>query len=710
LSIRSWKVFQEGYSRLDEAPVSSLDSLSNAIKNAIGKLIGVPVVDRKAIEELVKDLQRALLVADVNAEIVLKISEKIRDRSLKTKTPPGISKKDQVVKIVYEELVGLLGEKQEKLRIAKKPYLIMVVGIQGSGKCVAGDTTIPLANGTVLSARDLYQGVLAARSEQKTDDGYFIDTKGLDLKVYSVDMETLKIKEREVSRLWRLNSPPLLVEVNVDLGKSRSIVTTLEHPFYSLSRNEIAQIPAAHLKRGTYIMVPPALPSPAAPRSIGALSKPASRREGGQAPGSSQRELATSYCARQQTIPTWENDAAQDSAAPESQILLTAPALIDPGSKKSLEAMTLSDVFWARVARVQIIAPTEPFVYDLTVPKDHNFLTEAAVVHNTTTVAKLANYLQKEGHRPGVVCTDTFRPAAYAQLQQLLAGTDTAVYGETDSGDAVRIARNGLKSMHEQGRDVIVFDTAGRHKDQESLMKEMKQLEREIRPDEVMLVLDGGIGQQAGPQAAAFHKATPLGSIIVTKLDTSARGGGAISAVSSTGARIRFLGVGERIDDLETFVPSGFVGRLLGMGDLDGLLEKVRLAEMELSKETAQSIVTGEFTLEDMVSQFKEMRKLGPLRKIVSKLPIPGLPNIPPDQMDKAEEELSKWLVIVQSMTPDEKKKPRIIDSSRARRIARGSGVMERDVKNLVKQYNMARRLMKAWRRRPGVLPKRVRG
>jgi len=242
------------------------------------------------------------------------------------------------------------------------------------------------------------------------------------------------------------------------------------------------------------------------------------------------------------------------------------------------------------------------------------------------------------------------------------------------------------------------------------LMKEMKQLERELRPNEVILVLDGGIGQQAGPQAAAFHKATRVGSIIVTKLDTSARGGGAISAVASTGAKIRFMGVGERIDDLETFVPSRFVGRLLGMGDIEGLLERVRLAELELSKETAQAIMTGDFTLEDMVSQFKEMRKLGPLRKIVSKLPIPGLPNIPSDQMDKAEEQLGKWMVIVQSMTPEEKRKPRTINSSRARRIARGSGVTEKDVKNLLKQYNMARRLMKAWRRKPGILPKRVRG
>jgi len=612
--------------------------------------------------------------------------------------------------------------------------LIMVVGIQGSGKCVGGDTEIPLADGTIFPARDLYQHIRAVRNEKKTDDGYFIDTKGLGLKVHSVNTETHEVEEREFSKIWRLKSPPLLVEVHMRAGRSRSIVTTPEHPFYSLSRNEIVQTPAAVLKRGTYIMVPRTFPNRVGPRhrshrSKGHLPervpfKATADRETGttanggphpgiremcQAPRSSERRLATAPPAQQAMEPTWEEGPGHASTASSSQILLTAGGTIDPELKEPIEAVAQPDISWARVTRVKLIAPTEPFVYDLTVPKHHNFVTKAAVVHNTTTVAKLANYLQKDGYKPGVVCTDTFRPAAYTQLQQLLAGTTTPVYGEPDFNDAVKIARNGLKSMHDQGRDVIVVDTAGRHKDQESLMKEMKQLEREIKPDQVILVLDGGIGQQAGPQAAAFHKATPLGSIIVTKLDTSARGGGAISAVSSTGATIRFLGVGERIDDLETFVPSRFVGRLLGMGDLEGLLERVRLAELELSKEAAQSIVTGEFTLEEMVSQFKEMRKLGPLRKIIGKLPIPGLPNIPPDQMDKAEEQLSKWLVIVQSMTAEEKKRPRTINSSRARRIARGSGVMERDVKNLLKQYNMARRLMKAWRRKPGVLPKRVR-
>ncbi len=661
--------------------MSSLESLSSAIRNAINKLIGAPVVDRKAVEELVKGLQRALLIADVNAELVLKISENIREKALRTKTPPGISKKDQVVKIVYEELVRLLGEKQEELKIPKKPYLIMVVGIQGSGKCVAGDTAIPLTNGTISSARKLYQEAHALRSEQKTDDGYFIDAKGLNLKVYSVDTETLKIEEREVSRIWRLKSPPLLVKAHVGFGKSRSIVTTPEHPFYSISQGEMVQVPAAYLKTGMYIMVPrrPIV------QSI-VLSKPVLRRK--------------------KETPI----AVQASTTSTSQVLLTAAHSTHQALQKPLEVVGRSDISWERVARVQLITSREPFVYDLTVPKNLNFVTEVAVVHNTTTVAKLASYLQKNGHKTGVVCTDTFRPAAYTQLQQLLAGTSITAHGEPDSNDAVKIARNGLKAMRKQGRDVIVVDTAGRHKDQESLMKEMKQLERELRPDEVILVLDGGIGQQAGPQAAAFHKATRVGSIIVTKLDTSARGGGAISAVASTGAKIRFMGVGERIDDLETFVPSRFVGRLLGMGDLEGLLERVRLAELELSKETAQAIMTGDFTLEDMVSQFKEMRKLGPLRKIVSKLPIPGLPNIPSDQMDKAEEQLGKWMVIVQSMTPEEKRKPRTINSSRARRIARGSGVTEKDVKNLLKQYNMARRLMKAWRRKPGILPKRVRG
>jgi signal recognition particle subunit SRP54 len=329
----------------------------------------------------------------------------------------------------------------------------------------------------------------------------------------------------------------------------------------------------------------------------------------------------------------------------------------------------------------------------------------------TTTVAKLANYLKKLGYSVGVVCADTFRTGAYEQLRQLLDGKDIPVYGLPEERDAVTIATKGVEYLSKQQRcNVILVDTAGRHKDQQSLMQEMKALEESIKPNEIMLVLDGTIGQQAGAHAEAFHKATPIGSIIITKMDTSAKGGGALSAVVATGARIKFIGTGEKLEDIEVFNPQGFIGRLLGIGDIEGLIERIKIAELELSKEKLKSFTSGTFTLEDFVKQFKEMKKLGPLKKIISKLPLPGIPNLPEEELEKVEDQIEKWSAILLSMTPEERENPHIIDSSRIRRIARGSGVTERDVKHLLQQYNLSKRMMKSMKRSPWKLPKHIFG
>jgi signal recognition particle subunit SRP54 len=321
----------------------------------------------------------------------------------------------------------------------------------------------------------------------------------------------------------------------------------------------------------------------------------------------------------------------------------------------------------------------------------------------TTTVAKIANYLKKQGYKIGVICADTYRPAAYEQLNQLLSPLGIPVFFNENSKNAIEIAKEGLEKFFSSGINIVLIDTAGRHKEQEFLLKEMKELEKEIKPNEVILTLDGTIGQQASIQAEAFHKATPIGSIIVTKLDTSAKGGGALSAVAATGAKIRFIGVGEKIDDIEAFYPNRFVSRLLGMGDIEGLVERVKLAEMQVSEEKVQALLSGHFTLEDMISQIKETRKLGPLRKIISKFPLPMLPNISDEQLEIAEKEMDKWSAIINSMTPEERKNPEILNSSRIKRIARGAGVLEGDVKKLIKQYNLMKKLMKSWKKRKGV-------
>ncbi|MEM2307048.1 MAG: signal recognition particle receptor subunit alpha, partial [Candidatus Bathyarchaeia archaeon] len=328
-----------------------LEKLGSSLYESIKKIFGASIIDENVVRELIRDLQRALLQADVNVRLVLDLSKRIEERALKEKVPPGIPRKEHVVKVVYEEIVRLLGEKPAPLNITPgKRNVFMLVGIQGSGK--------------------------------------------------------------------------------------------------------------------------------------------------------------------------------------------------------------------------------------------------------TTTAAKLARYLQKRGFKTALICADTFRAGALAQLSQLAAQINVPIYGDEGEKNPIKIALEGLKRFEKY--DVVIIDTAGRHKDEKSLIEEMKMLQEAIKPDEVIMVIDGTIGQQAAAQARAFHEATPLGSIIVAKLDGSARGGGALSAVAATGAPIKFIGTGEKIDDLEIFDPPRFVGRLLGMGDLRSLIEKVREAELKIPEKRVKAILSGKFTLSDM--------------------------------------------------------------------------------------------------------------
>jgi len=428
----------------------ALERFGSSIYDALRKIFRAPVVDEAAVKELALDLQRALLQADVNVQLVLQISKNIEDRALKEKVPPGVSRREHVVKVVYDELTRFLGEKPVPLKTQPgKRTVLMLVGIQGSGK--------------------------------------------------------------------------------------------------------------------------------------------------------------------------------------------------------------------------------------------------------TTNAAKLARFFQKRGLKTALICADTYRPGAYAQLQQLANRINIPLFGDSQSKNSIDIALKGLKQFPNQ--DVVIIDTAGRHKEEKGLIEEMKTLEKAIKPDEVILVVDGTIGQQAAIQARAIHEATPIGSIYVTKLDGSARGGGALSAVAATGAPIKFISSGEKIDDVEPFVPSRFVGRLLGMGDLQSLIEKVREAEVHVPEKKMKAILSGKFTLTDMYEQFETMKGMGPFRRLLKM--IPGMSyNIPDEMMEMAEDRLQKWRVIIQSMTSSERHEPKAFNASRIRRVARGSGTSEKEVKELLQQYGMMKRMMKTLRRK----------
>ena len=319
----------------------------------------------------------------------------------------------------------------------------------------------------------------------------------------------------------------------------------------------------------------------------------------------------------------------------------------------------------------------------------------------TTSVAKLARYFQKHGYKVGLVCSDTWRPGAYSQLKQLVEPYGIEVFGNPEEKDAVKLAKEGVEYFKKKGVDVIIVDSAGRHKEEKGLIEEMRQISEAINPHEVILVIDGTIGQQAYNQALAFKEATPIGSIIVTKLDGSAKGGGALSAVVATGAPIKFIGIGEKIDDLEPFDPKRFVSRLLGLGDIQGLLEKFEelSKETEFKEEDVEKFLKGKFNLKDMYAQLEAMRKMGPLQQILKM--IPGMSYSIPDEVVKvSEERLKKFKVIMDSMTEEELENPEIINYSRIKRIARGSGTSPKDVRELLNQYKQMKKFFKGMDKR----------
>ncbi len=430
--------------------MSVVESIGKSLNEALRKMLRLPIIDEAAIKELTRNLQRVLLQSDVNVNLVLELSKRVEDRAINEPLPRGISRREHVIKVLYEELTRFLGEEPAKTElVSKKTNIVMLVGIQGSGK--------------------------------------------------------------------------------------------------------------------------------------------------------------------------------------------------------------------------------------------------------TSSAVKMARYYQKRGQKVGVICADTFRPGAYEQIRQFAEKVGIAAYGEPDERDPEKVAKNGLSHFEKDQIDVVIVDTAGRHRNEAELMQEMQAIAKTVKPDEIVLVIDGTIGQQAMSQARAFSEATHIGSIMITKLDGSAKGGGALSAVAATGAKIKFIGVGEKAEDIEEFVPARFVGRLLGMGDIKGLVERVRDAEVKVSEQKAKAILQGKFTLKDMYDQMESLRKMGPLKKALRMLP--GSYDIPDDAIDVAEQKMDGWRVIIQSMTQEEIEEPKNMDSSRSKRIARGSGRSEREVKELIAQYSNMKKMMRMMKR-----------
>lgn len=313
----------------------------------------------------------------------------------------------------------------------------------------------------------------------------------------------------------------------------------------------------------------------------------------------------------------------------------------------------------------------------------------------TTISGKLAKFLTKQGYKVGVIGADTYRPGALVQLKTNCEKANVEVYGDENNKDAPVIVKAGLKHFENSGLDIILIDTAGRHKEEKDLLEEMKKISKVAEPDLALLVIDGTIGQQCYNQAESFHKTVPVGGIVITKLDSSAKGGGALAASAATGAKIMYVGTGEKIDDLELFSPTRFVGRLLGMGDIQALLDFAKRLESEADDVRLKRISSGKMNMDDFYYQLEEVTKVGSLKGFLDNMPgLSGM--VKEDQLDQMEGRIQKWRFIIQSMSKQEKADPDLLNASRIKRIARGSGWPEHEVKELLKNYKNSKGMMKA--------------
>ena len=310
----------------------------------------------------------------------------------------------------------------------------------------------------------------------------------------------------------------------------------------------------------------------------------------------------------------------------------------------------------------------------------------------TTFAAKLGNYLKKQGEKVLMVGADVYRPAAIKQLQVLGEQTGIEVYSEENHQDVVGICERGLAKAKELGSTYMIIDTAGRLHIDEKLMDELKEIKRLTRPQEILLVVDAMIGQDAVNLAESFNNVLNIDGVVLTKLDGDTRGGAALSIKAVVGKPIKFVGVGEKIDDIELFHPERLVSRILGMGDVVSLVEKAQSAiDEEDAKSLEEKIRTQKFDLDDFLKQLQNIKKLGSLGSILKM--IPGMGQI--GDLAPAEKEMKKVEAIIQSMTKEERKKPEILKASRKQRIAKGSGTEVADINRLLKQFEQMKAMMK---------------
>ncbi len=356
---------------------------------------------------------------------------------------------------------------------------------------------------------------------------------------------------------------------------------------------------------------------------------------------------------------------------------------------EQLPGMTLKETF-IRVLYEEIVAFLGAEKGELQLKNQKILLIGLFGSGKTTTSGKIARWFKSRGLRPALVACDTHRAAAQEQLRQLGKMLDVPVYD--DGKKPQDIAKNALKKAKE---DVIIFDSAGRDALDNELAKELKELRDIIQPDEVLLVIPADIGQAARRQAEEFRRLAGITGMIITKLDGTAKGGGALSAAAASGAAVKFIGVGEKAGDFESYDPKRFVGRLIGYGDLEGLIQKAKEAGVAVSEDEAEKLLSGKFTLQDFYEQIEQMQKMGSLSSVMNMIPGLSGARLPAGFADVQESKMKKWKFSIQSMTPWEKENPDEIKAGRISRIAKGAGVNESVVRELLSHYKQSKKVMK---------------
>ncbi|MFH1623069.1 MAG: signal recognition particle receptor subunit alpha [Candidatus Aenigmatarchaeota archaeon] len=308
----------------------------------------------------------------------------------------------------------------------------------------------------------------------------------------------------------------------------------------------------------------------------------------------------------------------------------------------------------------------------------------------TTTIAKLARYLKKRGKKPALVALDYHRPAAPQQLKQLGDQIGVPVH-VSESKDPYACVREALEKL--QKNDVLIFDTAGRNALDAELAAELKKIGEMIKPDEVILAIPADLGKIARKQAAEFNRLVGITGVIVTKMDGTAKAGGALAAAAATGAKVKFIGTGEKVDEFEPYDPTRFVSRMLGLGDMQTLLDKAK--DAGLKPELAEKMLEGKFTLDDFYEQIESVGKMGSLDKIAGMIPGLGAMKLPEDALKRQEQQMKKYKIIIQSLTNEERADPSLLTAGRIKRAAAGAGVAESDVRDMLKQYEQIKKLTK---------------